>query len=86
MKLKQINEAGHANQPALVSIDWGEHTEVYGPFKSREAARTFCINMEEKAQIDGLDLRDLGIFNMEVHQPVDPQEAVDDFNVRLGAY
>ena len=87
MKLKQINEVGHAAQPALVSIDWGEFTEVYGPFKSWEAGQKFVEDMQRKAEDAGFgDLRDVGIFDIDVQQPQDPQEAVDSVDRRIQGY
>ncbi len=81
MKLNEVKL--DKDEPAMISIDWGEFTQIYGPFKNYETASRFEYKLRDMIEEAGYEERDIQIFWIETHNMTDPQEAVEYLEKRI---
>ena len=81
MKLNEVKL--DRDEPAMMSIDWGEHTTIYGPFKNYNTANRFEDKLRGMIEEAGYEERDIQIFWIETHNMSDPQEAVEYLEKRI---
>ncbi len=81
MKLNEVKL--DRDEPAMISIDWGEHTAIYGPFKNYDAASRFHDKLLEMIEEAGFEEADVQIFWIEPHNMSDPQEAIEYLEKRI---